>query len=125
MRHLFPSRVSIMRGQSVNNDGVPGLTWAEVKKMYCRLDLVFRRPGRDDLGYAVESGRAPDRMGVMFCDPKEPLTAGDRLVCLSGPVHGTFEINTIPDEVPGMSATHHLECTIREVSQMIQTVAAL
>lgn len=119
MQHLFDTTVRQIRGQQVNVDGVPGFSFGVVRTLTVRLDLVFQRPGRDDLGLAVEAGRAPDRAGLMFTTEPD-VRVGDRFEVLSGPSHrGTFEATTQPDPVPGFAGTHHWEIPVKEVAQSI------
>jgi hypothetical protein len=105
-------------------DGMVTQSWVTVGYLDCRLDLVFRRPGRDEAAYAVEAGRTPDRMGVLFCKtPGTCLLALDRVTCVKGPVSGSFEVTMIPDEVLDYAALHHIEVSVREVSPLIVTAS--
>lgn len=132
MRHLFNSRCEVLRLSGAMTNGTPVLTWAKVTGMVdarlgvpgelmCRLDLNFVRPGKDQ-PMPVTAGRAPDRIGVMFCDATDTILAGDRVRCLSGPVSGTFEIRTIPDVAVDFASAHHVEVQVVEVSQTIAGV---
>jgi hypothetical protein len=93
--------------------------------LQCRLDLTFLRPGKDQPAPIV-AGRAPDRTGVCYFGLAHdsngaPLVkAGDRLLCKSGPIFGTFEIRLIPDVAQDMIGAHHIETQIVEVSQMLK-----
>lgn len=132
MRHLFKSRVEVLRlsGQLVN--GTPELMWGRVQahldstllnagEMMCRLDLNFVRPGKDQ-PMAIVAGRAPDRVGVMFFTATDQIKAGDRIRCIAGPVTGTFEIRAIPDPAVGYATAHHMEVQVVEVAQSLQHV---
>lgn len=126
MQHLYASRVRIERPGLGNDGGVATMTWTTVEGgefVPCRLDLNFLRPGKD-IAPAMEAGKAPDRIGIMFCDADTPLRAGDRVVTVPDeydqePVKGTFEIRVIPDVVVGYSAAHHLEIQILETNQAL------
>lgn len=89
--------------------GIPG-------EMKCRADLGFLRPGKDAPSPIV-AGRAPDRVGVLICDPTPYLKAGQRIRFKSGPIAGTFELKAWPDVATDLSAVHHLEVQIVEVAQ--------
>jgi hypothetical protein len=134
MRHLFNSRVEIRRMHAQLVNGTPDFQWLRLdqlptpvltppdtllgvaSELMCRLDLNFVRPGKDQ-PMPVVAGRAPDRMGVAFFDYTDVVKAGDRIVCLSGPVVGTFEIRAIPDPAIGYTSAHHVEVQIIEVAQ--------
>lgn len=88
--------------------GVPG-------ELMCRLDLNFVRPGKDQPS-ALASGRAIDRVGVLFCDATPNLLAGDWLKLVGGPVTGTFELRATPDGAVDFSNVHHLEVQVSEVA---------
>lgn len=131
MRHLYNSRCKAEVMQKANVDGVAESSWApagdteEEKKILayikCRIDLNFVRPGKD-IPQAPVAGQAPDRMGLLLCDPDIPLKAGMRLVTVPNdygkmPVTGTFEMRAIPDGAIGFSDTHHLEVQVIESQQ--------
>lgn len=129
MRHLYASQVEVLRLVSSIEFGTPTLSWVKISdmvdsvlgvegEMRCRLDLGFVRPGRDQ-PMAVVAGRAPDRMGVLFCDYSPNLRAGDRVRAVAGPVTGTFEVRAIPDTAVDMTSVHHVEVQIFEVAQMV------
>jgi len=98
--------------------GTPGL-------LACRVDLQFTRPGKD-APMPLVAGRAPDRVGVMFCDmPADAsglplLKAGDRFVMTSGPVAGTFQVNQVPEIAQDYIGAAHAEFQVVEVSQALQ-----
>lgn len=126
MRHLYASTVRIERMTMTATNGVPTSDWATVEggeSVPCRLDLNFLRPGKD-IPQAPVAGRAPDRIGLMFCDSDTPIRAGDRIVAIPGddgttPIEGTFEIRVIPDLAMGYSAPHHMEIQILETNQAL------
>jgi hypothetical protein len=117
VRHLYSSIVRVERMQMTRVNGRPSTQWAPVtglEAVLCRLNIGFVRPG--DALPAYEAGKAQDRSGIMFCDVL-PLKAGDRVVAISGPVDGTFEVRTIPDSAVGYAEAHHMEFQIWEVNQ--------
>lgn len=130
MRHLFSSRVEVLRLSGTMTNGTPVLSWGRVQstldntlnapgELMCRLDLNFVRPGKDQ-PMPIVAGRAPDRTGVMFYSVTDQVKAGDRVRCVSGPIIGTFEIRAIPDPaVDGLTA-HHMEVQVIEVAQSLQ-----
>lgn len=121
MRHLFISTGHIERLSRTMVNGAAQMTWSPVsdpqlQNIKCRLDLNFLRPGKDAPA-PYEAGKAPDRIGLMFCDIL-PIRAGDRFVADSGPVMGTFEIHSNPDTTITMRPTgHHMEIQIVETNQ--------
>lgn len=120
MEHLFSSVVKVQRLVKTRKDSMTELAWVDqespLNAIKCRLDLNFLRPGKD-IPPAYEAGVAPDRIGVMFCRAGLPLRAGDRIVTVSGPVQGTFDIKTIPDVALDYSSGHHIEVQIVETVQ--------
>lgn len=127
MRHLYNSRVEVYRPYDELVDGLAQLTWQKVKvivdpamsvpgELLCRIDLSYQRPGKDQ-PMPLVAGRAPDRVGLLFCDRTDELRAGDRLHCIDGPVQGTFELRVMPDPIAGYGpAVHHMEAQVVEVS---------
>lgn len=120
MDHLFASKVKVQRlqlivaeGRTTTHDWVdqPG----KLASFKARLDLLFVRPGKDVLP-PFEAGVARARMGLMLCNGNIPILAGDRIVTLSGPVEGTFEIRNIPDRAQDFSSAHHIEVQIVETN---------
>jgi hypothetical protein len=119
MQHLYNSVVKVTRLHTVASHGIPSYNYTEVKAaLKCRLDIGFLRQGKDQ-PMAAEAGRAPDRVGVMYCDVTEPLKPGDRVTAVTGPILGTFEIKVIPDIAIGYSAGHHIEVQVVEVAQQL------
>lgn len=105
--------------------GLPTISWVPYgdarDALKGRLDLTFIRPGKDQLP-AIEAGRAPDRVGVFFCDADSGLRAGDRIVCIAGPITGTFDVRVIPDVAQGFSTGHHIEVQVIETSQQLDNI---
>jgi hypothetical protein len=129
MRHLYNSRAQVQRLQGTLVHGTPVLAWSTIEaivdpllgepgQLKCRLDLTFVRPGKDQ-PMPVTAGRAPDRVGVLFCDPTSALLAGDRVCMVEGPVTGIFELRVVPDPAVAMVSVHHLEVQVIEVSQAL------
>lgn len=125
MEHLYSSTVKVQRTQMTVDNGQAIMGWvdqpAPLNAVKCRLDLNFIRPGKDVLP-AVNAGRAPDRIGVMFVSASVPLKAGDRIVTLSGPVTGTFDIRVIPDIALDYAGGHHIEVQVLETNQLLDGV---
>lgn len=123
MDHLFSSVVKVQRLTRTRTDGVTEMSWvdqpAPLNAIRCRLDMNFLRPGKD-VPAAQEAGTVPDRIGVMFCRPV-PIRAGDRIVAVSGPVTGTFDLKTIPDLPPDYSSVHHMEVQVVETVQSLES----
>jgi hypothetical protein len=122
MEHLFSSVVRTEHMVESMSDGVPSWDWVPYgdarNAIRCRLDLNFIRPGKD-APPAQEAGRAPDRIGVMFCGSTAGIRAGDRIVTVSGPVVGTFDIKAIPDVAVDYASAHHIEVQIIETNQQL------
>lgn len=127
LRHLFSSRVELLRLNLDMTSGVPKQSWDKVPdiidpwvgepgEMMCRIDLSFQRPGKDQ-PMPIVAGRAPDRVGLMFFDITSQIRAGDRIHCLSGPIAGTFEMRVNADPAIDFDSAHHMEVQIVEVAQ--------
>lgn len=127
LRHLYHSRVEVLRLKQTMQNGVPTHSWEKATtvvdpilgvpgEMMCRLDLNYVRPGKD-APMPVVAGRAPDRVGVLFFDPVDTVLSGDRIRVLAGPIAGVFEIRATPDPAAGFAAAHHNEVQIIEVTQ--------
>lgn len=101
--------------------GVPG-------RMQCRLDLQFTRPGKD-APMPLVAGRAPDRVGLLFFDPfpddqgRLLVKSGDRIVMVTGPVFGTFEMRQVPEPAQDFIGSHHIETQVVEVSQALDSAS--
>jgi hypothetical protein len=132
LRHLYNCRARVQRLSGIMAAGTPTITWSTVEdvldpvlgepgQLMCRLDLMFVRPGKDQ-PMPVVAGRAPDRVGLLFCDATNGLRAGDRLQMIAGPVVGTFEIRVTPDPALDLATAHHLEVQVIEVAQALVNV---
>lgn len=137
LRALYRSIAQVTRLQaSLVTGGTASVSWQPVTDILdmwldqpglikCRLDLQFVRPGKDQ-PMPLVAGRAPDRVGVLFFDPATDenglplIKAGDRLVMVSGPVTGTFEMRVVPDPAQDLLGTHHMEVQVIETSQALQ-----
>lgn len=137
MRALFRSKVQVLRlSPSLTAQGGMSVSWSPLTSiidrtldqpgyMWCRLDLGFIRPGKDQPAPLV-AGRAPDRVGVCYYDPVTdasgvPLVqANDRLTCVQGPVAGVFEIRLVPDVALDLIGAHHIEVQVIEVAKQAQ-----
>jgi hypothetical protein len=132
VRGLYSSVVQVLRLNPVMNaEFGMTVTWAPVPDVVdlqlgqpglltCRLAIGFLRPGKDQLPPLV-AGRPQDRFGVAYYDPVTsagvPLVkAGDRLLCVAGPISGTWEIRNIPDQLQGYSMAAHVEVQVVEVA---------
>lgn len=136
MRGLYNSVVQVTRLESDFNDqggmsmawstitGVPDVVLNTPGLLACRLDIGFVRPGKDQFAPLV-AGRPPDRVGVCYYDPVTDanglpvVKAGDQLVCVSGPIFGTWAIRVIPDVAQNYIGAHHVEVQVIEVSQQL------
>lgn len=110
------------------NKGAPvGTAWQMVSEMFdpvygklgymkCRLDLQFIRPGKDALP-AQQAGVQQDRQGLMFCSNTPFLVAGQRIVCVAGPIQGSFDIKSVPDYALDYTGAHHIEVQVFEANQ--------
>lgn len=133
MRPLYDTRVRVLRRQVVTEHAgsareswpaipdVPDVTWGVPGEMWCRLALRFLRRGKDQPPPVV-AGRAPDRIGVLYCDVTPHLRAGDRVRCVQGPIAGTFELRVAPDLSPDLFTVHHLEVQVIETAQSLAGV---
>lgn len=129
MRHLYNSRVEVLRLTAEMSHGTPTMSYVKISaipdvllgaagELMCRLDLTFVRPGKDQ-PMPVVAGRAPDRVGLAFYDTTNVVKAGDLLKCVAGPIVGTFEIRVIPDVAVDFSAGHHMEVQVVETAQAL------
>lgn len=129
MRHLFNSRVEVLRLEGELSFGSPKLSWNKLTgtvddylgtpgELMGRFDLYFQRPGKD-APMPIVAGRAPDRVGLFFFSATDRVRAGDRVRCIEGPITGTFEIRAVPDPAVGFAATHHMEVQVFEVSRSL------
>lgn len=136
LRSLFTSTVQVTRlVPSFNDDGGMALAWAPIEEvpdpvlgqpslLACRLEIGFTRPGKDQLAPLV-AGRPPDRVGVAYYDLAADengapvVLAGDRLVCVAGPVAGTWEVRVTPDSAQDFAGGHHAEVQVIEVNASV------
>ena len=137
LRALYRSLVQVTRLVSLlGTGGSLSMTWQNVPdvldpylpdkpgQMYCRLDVGFMRPGKDQ-PQPFAAGRAPDRVALMFFDPatdqggRSLVRSGDRFTCLAGPVYGVWELRLIPEVAQDYVAAHHMEVQVVEVSQAL------
>lgn len=136
LRGLYTSLVQVTRltptlvaqgGMSVAWNpitAIPDRTLNQPGLMMCRLDIGFVRPGKDQFAPLV-AGRPPDRVGVCYYDVVADsngvpvVRAGDQLVCVSGPIFGTWQIRVIPDVAQNYIGGHHIEVQVIEVSQAL------
>lgn len=125
LTHLLNSRVEIERLQLSTSNGRAQMMWipqpSPLNYVRCRLDLNFLRPGKD-VPMAVEAGKAPDRIGVLYAETTAGFRAGDRVRAVANdigviPQPGTFEIRVIPDVAQAYAVGHHVEIQIVEVAQ--------
>jgi hypothetical protein len=133
VRGLYSSVVQVLRLVPVlNADFGMTLTWGVVPdivdtvldipgQLACRLAIGALRPGKDQPPPIV-AGRPQDRYGVIYYDPVTsvagvPLVkAGDRFLCIAGPISGTFEMRNIPDQLQGYRGAAHCEAQVIEVA---------
>lgn len=127
MHDLMSSRVRVSRMARSSVDGRPAYSWVLVpglESVPCRLDLAFVRPGKDTPP-TQEAGKALDRTGTGFfpLGYGDQLRPGDRLTTVRHggrqPVVGTFSIQAYPDPVQDLGDTHHYECQVVEVAQLV------
>lgn len=125
MDHLFNSRVAVYRLDGTATDGILSTSWLPVtglEYVKCRLDIGLLRPGKDQ-PMPVEAGKAPDRIGVLYCLPAIGIKAGDRIIAVPNdygllPVEGTFEIKIIPEPTQAFAFIHHIEVQVVEVGNI-------
>lgn len=124
MRHLYNTRVSVMRPDSVSGiyqkiTEIPDVTLNVSGELMCHLAIGVVRQGRE-AQLPIAAGRAPDRVGVMICDNTQHIMADDRLLVISGPNLGTFEIRRAPDMMQGFASAYHMEVEVVEVVKSIK-----
>lgn len=133
MRGLYSSVVQVLRltptmdanfGMSVSWTAISSIVDPVLDipgQLLCRLAIGFLRPGKDQLPPIV-AGRPQDRFGVMYFDPATdasgvPLVkSGDRFLCVSGPISGTWEMRNIADQLQGYHGAAHCEVQVVEVA---------
>lgn len=123
------SRISVRRLVSEVADGAPSYVWRTVndqigtgdsRGLKVRCEPGFLRPGKDQ-PMAVEAGKTPPRVGLLWAPTNCGLLDGDRVTFVPNdqgqtPVQGTFELRVPPDEMIGYSRAHHIEVQIIEVA---------
>jgi hypothetical protein len=133
IRGLYSSTVQVLRlTPAMEASGAMSLTWGAVTDVVdvildqpgllaCRIALGYLRPGKDQPP-PITAGRPQDRFGVIYYDPiitaaGVPLVkAGDRFLCVAGPVSGTFEMRNIPDQLQSYRGAEHAEAQVVEVA---------
>lgn len=133
IRGLYSSVVQVIRLTPVMNaEFGMSISWSQVSDvvdvilgqpglLQCRLAIGELRPGKDQLPPLV-AGRPQDRFGVVYYDPVVSTTgvplvkAGDRFLCVSGPISGMFEMRNVPDQLQSFSTAAHCEAQVVEVS---------
>jgi hypothetical protein len=136
LRAMYTSVVQVTRlTPSLDGSGGMNLAWNPISAvpdpvlgqpalLACRLDIGFVRPGKDQLAPLV-AGRPPDRVGVCYYDIASDssgvpiVRAGDQLVCVQGPVFGTWQVRNVPDVAQNYPGGHHIEVQVIEVSQSL------
>ncbi len=130
MRMLYASQVDVLRLVTTDIEGgSASSSWVKIEdivdpiwgvpgELMCRIATSFLRPGKD-LPPPVVAGRAPDRVGVLYCDATPYLKAGDRVRCVTGDVYGTFELRVTPDLALNQTTVGHMEVQIIEVAQSL------
>lgn len=133
-RGLYSSVVQVIRltptlnanfGMSLSWNVVPDVVDTVLEQpgqLACRLAIGALRPGKDQPPPIV-AGRPQDRYGVIYFDPVTvngvPLVkAGDRFLCISGPISGMFEMRNIPDQLQGYRGAAHCEAQVIECAMM-------
>lgn len=134
LRGLYSSVVQVLRlTPSMDpSTGGMGLAWAPLgavvdvvldspAMLACRLAVGFLRPGKDQPAPIV-AGRPQDRVAVIYYDPLVnssgvPLVqAGDRFLCVAGPISGTWEMRNPPDQLQDYHNAGHCEAQVVEVA---------
>lgn len=117
MRHLYDTTARVLRrstgGVFVQVTDIVDAIHGVAGELVCSLRLGFVVPGKND-PVPTTAGRAPDRVGTMFCDVTPHLRYEDRLAVESGPNSGVFELRQTPDIAIGYSAGHHMQVEVIE-----------
>jgi hypothetical protein len=117
MRHLYDTTARVLRrstgGAFTQVSDVVDATHGVPGELVCSLRLGFVVPGKNE-PVPTTAGRAPDRVGTMFCDVTPHLVYEDRLAVESGPNMGVFELRQTPDIAVGLSAGHHMQVEVIE-----------
>lgn len=134
MEHLFASKVQLLRPTQSFVNGQMRVSWDPVsvkvgRKMrtefYMRIDLTFQ-PARPGQPLVIEAGTTPDREGTGWANPQVgmQMKPGDRVLCVGGPITGTFSIEDMPDQVGDFDTLHHIEVGLKEVAQAVDGMLA-
>lgn len=131
LRYSYSSLVQVYRNVKGSLNGAPNYSWQPLTavvddsfnipgQMYCRLDLGWLKPGAM-APEAQEAGVMPPRVGTLFfdllSDGTMPITAGDRLKVLSGPITGIFSLRMIPEPAQdAIGVATHAEVQVIEES---------
>jgi hypothetical protein len=133
VRGLYSSVVQVMRLTPTLNAGFGmSVAWGVIPDVVdpildapgllaCRLAVGFLRPGKDQPPPIV-AGRPQDRVALMYFDMMTTPTgvplvkAGDRFLCVSGPISGTWEMRNIADQLQGYHGAAHCEIQVIEVA---------
>jgi hypothetical protein len=71
-----------------------------------------------DIPAPIQSGRSPDRTGVLYCSYTPSLKGGQIIRVVHGPFTGaSFLLKMRPDEAQNFVGTHHIEVQVFEVNQ--------
>lgn len=121
-RTMLKHKCNILELTEMAANGLVGLQWSIIdggSNVRCYIDLNFLRRGKDPmLLWTPEAGRASDRVGVLFVDPKAKIKTGHRVEIVKGP-HGVFSVEGAIDEVWTPRKLHHLEVGVQEVGRPI------
>lgn len=133
VRGLYASVVQVLRlTPTATAQGGMSVVWAPITDIVdfvldtpgmlgCRLAIGYLRPGKDQLPPLV-AGRPQDRVGVIYYDPVVDISgvplvkAGDKFLCVSGPISGTWEMRNTPDQLQGYNGADHAEAQVIEVA---------
>jgi hypothetical protein len=117
IRHWYDSRVSVYRKSNGRYVKLTSMVDTQVDvagEMMCFLAIGVTRPGVE---VPIVAGRAPDRVGVLFCDFSHELQAEDRIKVIAGPNPGIFEVLQRPDIAQSLSYARHMEVDIIECAK--------
>jgi hypothetical protein len=114
--HLLTTQVDVLRQSRTLVNGIMQISWATAlyTNMPARVDLLWRDT-RTQVMMTAESGKTPDRQGILFYPEGYDLLAGDRVRCVAGPASGLFELDGQPELAIGLTGSHY-EAFIREVT---------
>lgn len=115
LQHLYTSKVDVLRMKRQLVNGIMQITEWEtvVEGMPCRIDLLYRDVRLQQF-IVAESGKLPDRVGIVYFEEGN-VRAADRLDVTNGPNAGLlFELEDAPEIASGF-AEHHYEVYVREI----------